>query len=396
VPSATARRLRARAPGAASAPGRAVPGAALPAAVAAGLAGAYVLLRLAVTGEPLGAFAQAGAVWVDPSAAPADLPLGRDRGGYDGQFMYRLALDPLTTVRTDFGIRLDNPPYRTQRVGYPTVGWLLSRLGLPVSAALVLINVAATGVLGWLGGRFAAAAGRTPMWGVCLALLPATGMALARDTAEVVGLGLLAGGLLLWRSGRWWPAAPVFTAAVLTRETTALAVVGLLAAVLITARGSGRWRPVLPLAVPLVVLAGWQLYLRSVWGLLPAGTVDAVGPPFGGVVEAVRHDLRVADARALRELAELAGLAVTLAGGLLGLPRSVAVAGEKAALVLAAGLMSVLSIAVLNRDESFSRGSAEASALAVIVLLGVPARWAGALLLLAPAGWLAAVGFHLG
>src|SRR3990172_6865503 len=61
------------------------------------------------------------------------------RDGYDGQFYYRLALDPLTIERTAHGIRLDNPPYRQQRILYPVLAWLVGRV-IPVPWAMLLVN----------------------------------------------------------------------------------------------------------------------------------------------------------------------------------------------------------------------------------------------------------------
>jgi hypothetical protein len=45
--------------------------------------------------------------------------------GYDGQFYYRLALDPADLHRAAFGITLD-APFRVQRIGYPALAWLMS------------------------------------------------------------------------------------------------------------------------------------------------------------------------------------------------------------------------------------------------------------------------------
>src|SRR5215472_12480270 len=55
-----------------------------------------------------------------PFAHPARVPAGLyvfGSNGYDGQFYYRLALDPANLHRTAFGITLDHP-YRLERIGY--------------------------------------------------------------------------------------------------------------------------------------------------------------------------------------------------------------------------------------------------------------------------------------
>lgn len=66
-------------------------------------------------GDP-SAFIIAGDVFIDPSQAPASLLIRQGKSGYDGQFYYRLALDPFNTQPVDYGIHFDLPAYRQQRV----------------------------------------------------------------------------------------------------------------------------------------------------------------------------------------------------------------------------------------------------------------------------------------
>src|SRR5713226_6570903 len=89
-------------------------------------------------------FVIAGGANVDASKVPPGLTVIPNIGGYDGVWFYRLALDPFTTAQTAYGIRLDNPSYRQQRIGYPLIVWLLS-LGRAawVPALLVAVNVIA-------------------------------------------------------------------------------------------------------------------------------------------------------------------------------------------------------------------------------------------------------------
>ena len=90
---------------------------------------AFVLLRLGHFGWEPSVFvcapantdrARSGLRWLDKSE------------GYDGQFFYRLALDPLASRTTDFGIILAS--YRHQRIGYPLAAAALS-WGHPRAAA---------------------------------------------------------------------------------------------------------------------------------------------------------------------------------------------------------------------------------------------------------------------
>ena len=80
--------------------------------------------------------------------------------GYDGQFFYRLALNPVNFSHIAYGIRVDQP-YRYMRIGYPWLAWLVS-LGqhVLVPVVLVAINIVAIGAMGYLGGMFAQQGGR--------------------------------------------------------------------------------------------------------------------------------------------------------------------------------------------------------------------------------------------
>ena len=73
------------------------------AAVALALHSLYVLLRLALSGWDPAAFISAGDAWTDQAATPGKIPVIPNSVGYDGQFYYRLALDPLPTERTAAG-----------------------------------------------------------------------------------------------------------------------------------------------------------------------------------------------------------------------------------------------------------------------------------------------------
>jgi hypothetical protein len=69
---------------------------------------------------------QAGDQFVRVAAAPAGLPVTHGPG-YDGQFFYRLSMRPWTQQRTEFGITLDEPAYRHQRIVYPLVSFVVAR-----------------------------------------------------------------------------------------------------------------------------------------------------------------------------------------------------------------------------------------------------------------------------
>ncbi len=68
-------------------------------------------------------FIVAGSPTCDFSKIPIPV-LDYKTGGYDGQYYFRLALDPLASQQTAFGITLDHPAYRQQRILYPALAHL--------------------------------------------------------------------------------------------------------------------------------------------------------------------------------------------------------------------------------------------------------------------------------
>jgi hypothetical protein len=243
------------------------------AAVAGALAVLFVAVRDLTHGGRLGAFALASSVFVHPGAS-ADLPVHTGTNGYDGQFYYRLALDPLTHQATAFHITLDNPPYRQQRVGLPATAWFVREVfRAPTSLALVLVNVLALVAVAWAGAAWARQYGRSTWWGIALAASPALVMALARDLTEPLATAALVIGLLSWTRSRWWLASIAFAVAVLCRETVLIVLIGMGVWCLVRLlRGDRRVHrrtgiaQVVALCVPAAVEVSWQFHVREVWG----------------------------------------------------------------------------------------------------------------------------------
>jgi hypothetical protein len=196
----------------------------------------------------------AGTRYVDPARAPGGLYVAAG-DGYDGQFYYRLALDP-SDLRTEaHGIRLDNARRRA-RIAYPTLAWMVSG-GRDSALAWVLVglNVCAFGALGLVGGFAARDAGRHALWGLLLVGLPGLLFALGRDLADVLAAAMLAAGLLLARHRRYAVAGAALAVAALTRESTLLAPAAL--AVVWLVRCRRNLRAALSWVLPLAAFAVW-------------------------------------------------------------------------------------------------------------------------------------------
>jgi hypothetical protein len=194
--------------------------------VAGGVACVFVGLRVAIAAHGnVAAFIVVGVEDSQRAALPHGIPVF-PLTGYDGEFYYRLALDPLAWGHQAFGIVLDQT-YRLARIMYPALSWTLAGgQGAAVPYALVAVNVVAVGVATWLACALAKEAGRRAAWGLLLAGYWGFLWTLARDLTELVAAVGILGCLLALRRGRPVLAALILSVGVLARETVFLFVLG--------------------------------------------------------------------------------------------------------------------------------------------------------------------------
>ena len=356
----------------------------LPAIHAAVLAGAFMIYRiLRVEHGSVGRNVLVGRANA-PDAGRAGLPV-LSGAGYDGQFYYRLAVNPFQLDGLTRGIRIDSP-IRLQRIGYPAVTWLLSG-GQPgfVPAALVLVNLACVAALALIGANLAVSHGRAPAWGLAFCAFPGFVATISRDLTELLAASFVLAALLAHRRDRPVLAGLASSAAVLTRETALI----LAAAVLLVRLAEDRRRRLrrsdLAWLLPVAAYVAWQGTVRVATGQLPAvAEQDNVAVPFRAAAAAVTAALGNANvehgAFAFTALALLAlcGLVVTTARS--G-PREPVVA-----FAISVALTMSLSSQVWNGDPAELRTFMDVHLFGVAVLLAAPRRYlrAYAALLVAP------------
>lgn len=270
---------------------------------------AFIVLRLAAGGNDPSIFVLAGDKFVDANRAPEGLKVLVNWDGYDGQFFYRLALDPFTTKVTDFGIRLDNPPWRQQRIVYPALVRLLSlgRADL-VPWLLIAVNYVSLCLIGWIGGAVAQSMGRPALWGLVFPLYPGFLFTLACDTTEILQVGLVLTSLWLLMRHRPRLATGALTLAVLTKDPALLVAVGAMIAYLLerwkrTGESKIKWYY---FVIPGFVFAVWQVFLFSRWQQFPvlAGGFD-LGWPLMDFASFVVRSLNSSDPFRTRAIAEV-------------------------------------------------------------------------------------------
>jgi hypothetical protein len=175
------------------------------------------------------AFIVAGDRYVDAAKLPSPIYVRPHSEGYDGQFYYRFALAPFDLRQPLFGIELDAPAWRMQRIVYPVLAWLVS-FGRPqlVPFALVALNLIGVACVGLFAVRLAQRLALPPLVPFAIGLWPGFMVTLTHDTTEIMSAALILAALDRYFAGRLVAFAIVGALATLTRETGVLVLGGLL------------------------------------------------------------------------------------------------------------------------------------------------------------------------
>jgi hypothetical protein len=242
------------------------------------IASATAAFLLQQRGWDASALVVAGDQFSNPSDVPATLSVERNSAGYDGQFYYRLALDPFTRQWTDFGIRFDYPTYRQQRIFFPLVVWILS-LGnaAAVPWLFVIVNIASVGLLAWSTAKLIRDA-VNPWWSALVWLYPGWALSMARDCVEILEVALLVSAALALRRRRFVVAALLGTCAVLTKETALIGIAALSVAHLAA----------LPFVMPIAAHFGFKMLLFRLWHATPALGLSHFAIPLAGFIASAR------------------------------------------------------------------------------------------------------------
>ena len=353
------------------------------------VAAAYLIfLVLRLQRVDVTAFIVAGEEFVERAALPAPITIQHPIG-YDGQFYYRLALNPLTREPMADGIKLDSPLYRHRRILYPTLTWLLA-LGQAhfVPTALVAVNFLALAAMGGLGGLYAQAVGKHALLGAFFALYPGFILTLARDLTEILEALFVLAALLALRRERWVLGTGLLAAAVLAKETALLLPAAIFLAWLDTGRTADKGVKWYVAVVPLAFYGAWQLFLQFWWqASLAADVQNNIGLPFRGIIEVV-SSFQTFERFQRVWVAEAVGLG--LVGGVTAvlLKSSPARRYEKLAWLLYSLLLIMLTSSVWVEGWAFLRAASLFYLLAVVLLINTRRREAQALLLLiSTVGW---------
>lgn len=171
-----------------------------------GLLNLLVLLR----GYSILDFVHLGDVWANRNLSGS--------WGYDGQFYYQLAKDPLHAFHY-----MDDAPYRYQRIFYPLVAFVLS-FGMVGVVPYLLLGLNLLAIVGGVEflSRLLVKQGLSPWFSLVYGLYFGAGMALCFDTPEPFACGLIILGFWFLQREQIVYGALFFGCAALTRETMVL------------------------------------------------------------------------------------------------------------------------------------------------------------------------------
>ncbi|MEO6627019.1 MAG: hypothetical protein ABIP03_00470 [Aquihabitans sp.] len=393
----------------------------VPAVVGFVVALVFVGALLLRAGGDASLLVHAGPPWTDAAQTRDSLTVQPADGAFDGQFFYRLGVAPWSTQPEVAGVTYDLPALRNARWGYGALAWLGSG-GNPdlVPWTLLGLNLIAVTAIGAIGGALAGSAGRHRAWGALFVFWPGFAYSLSLDTSELVASAFVLGGLLALRHRYWLPSAVLLTAAVLTRDTTAVipfavAVSGAHAwmtnrpiqlsplhndvavvptkplspnelqvaatrqrSLFATAAANVRLRQITEARdttevglIALVAFGGWQLITRSRFHALPLTSSgdNNLSAPFGGLVDQVLKVVPPSGSAEALRLICIVGLVALLGTAGWTWRRSTASTPERMAWLPAVVVVAVLNAYLWSGATAFMRATTEAGLLSIVVIL---------------------------
>ena len=333
----------------------------------------------------LSLFIMAGHVYTHRAQLPRGLLLVPN-AGYDGQFYYRLALDPVNWHATAFGITMDQS-YRYTRIGYPILTWIFS-LGQHqlVPVVLVVLNLFAVAAMAVLGGMFARESGRHALWGLAFAAYFGLVISVGRDTAEPLAEACMLGGLLAYRRGRtpmYLLATALFAWGAITRETI-LFVPAAIAVTRLIAIGRRRANPGLadltwlgPAAAFALIELAVHFVVKGEFPVL-ANSGRNLTAPFTALAHALKYNAAHLSTAHLSPIdiamLEYATLAIVILAGFAVLMLTSAPGHERLAFVFFVLQLGLLSSQIWTSTFGEGRSLIEPYLMALVLLVSTPKR----------------------
>ncbi len=181
-----------------------------------------------------------------------------DSKGYDAQYYYLIAHDPLFLNGTEE--YMDNPPLRWRRIFVPALSFLIHAVtGIGVAWAYTLILSMFVFLGAWWMSQYVTSAGFHPLLGLSFLLIPATLISVDRMTVDLALSALTIGFVWKASSDDHRGVYGILCVAPLVRETGILLVVGWCC----LSMWRKQWGSVIAGGLCSVPALAWWVYVRS-------------------------------------------------------------------------------------------------------------------------------------
>lgn len=241
-------------------------------------------------------FIVAGDRFSDSLALVTPIRVQPHTAGFDGQFYYRFALAPLDFRQTAFGITVDSPAYRMQRILYPVIAWLLAFGNKNfVSVTVVLVNLLGIAGIAAMAVRLSERLRLPVATPLALMLWPGFIITATHDTTEILSALFILGTLEAFLAGNLLLFALAGAASSLTRETGIMVLVGLCVLSLFEVMRQGprprAWARVIASIAAFLPFLLWQAVLHRAFGqtAVTSRADVGIGWPFLGAA-GILHD----------------------------------------------------------------------------------------------------------
>jgi hypothetical protein len=242
----------------------------------------------------LSVFIVAGDRFANAAALAVPIRVQANSTGFDGQFYYRMALAPFDLAKTAFGITIDDPPLRMQRILYPILAWFLSFGQKPfAAAAMVGVNLLGLAAIAASSVRLTSRLVLPVLTPLAIVFWPGFLITLTHDTTEILSVACILLTLEAYFTGNLTTLFLAGSAATLSRETGVLVLGGLLCVSLWDGlRSKVHPRQLVTLAVGASALLPfflWQATLSHVYrqSAMSSDVAANLGWPFEGVISTV-------------------------------------------------------------------------------------------------------------
>jgi hypothetical protein len=210
----------------------------------------------------------------------------KDSIGYDGQFYYTIAKNPLDM---DAARKIPAPSFRYQRILYPLIVHLLS-LGNTriIPAMFLLLNLASIAAAACIYQRMISHPNAPRASWLYIPLSTGLFVSALLNLTEPLWALLTLASLLMLDRGEHVKSAIFFGLAFLAKETTLYLVLPLILHFVC----KKRLRQALIYAAPLILFTAWQLTLLNVFGELPLQSSIKYGASYMGFPDSIAATLR--------------------------------------------------------------------------------------------------------